>query len=381
MYIHFSRGRGYCMKKLHQNGFTTKVRNKKVLLIGAIGVILAIICIGGYLISRHNKEELTCHIKVNGFEVEYIFGESSLTLQDFEQLELGMSVPEIEGILGEADAWIGCGNIWPVYILHDGTAVECFFNGPDCGLNIIRWTNEIYSKVIKTSENLVQQIELTYVTVVRSESGEMSEYGKSLIKLPLWWQLRSQEEYNRLIEEAELEPEDIALDFKKHFYIWTYGRPIKELYCDTSLEYCGNANTMAVFDMTIPYASNMIYIYEMGKHFLEEPEYGWGDIKCLGMCSIEIDGLTATYLPGERFLTLEDFEQIKLGSSISDIEKMLGDYDAWIGENCMTWPVYILADETAVVCYFDKVFEHEDLVELVWFDREGNSKVIKSKVE
>ena len=140
------------MKRLRQNGFITKVWNKNVLLIGVIGVILTVVCTGGYLISKHIRAEGTSYIKVGGFEVEYVPGESVLTLQDFEQLELGMSEPEVEEILGEADGWLGCGDLWPVYILQDGTAVECLFNGPECGLNIIKWTNgQETRKVIKSN--------------------------------------------------------------------------------------------------------------------------------------------------------------------------------------------------------------------------------------
>lgn len=140
------------MKKLRRNGFITKVWNKKVLLIGVIGVILTVVCIGGYLISRDIRTEGTSYIKVGGFEVEYVLGESSLILEDFEQIELGCNLSDIEEKMGELDGWIGSGCSMPVFILQDETAMVCvFYDGFSEDLIKLEWYDgKGNSKVIKS---------------------------------------------------------------------------------------------------------------------------------------------------------------------------------------------------------------------------------------
>ena len=67
-------------------------------------------------------------INVKGFKMQYIPQNRSLTVEDFQNIELGESIEEIEEKIGEPDGWIGCGILHPVYVLDDGRTVACYFS-------------------------------------------------------------------------------------------------------------------------------------------------------------------------------------------------------------------------------------------------------------
>ena len=75
-----------------------------------------------------DKATNAIEINVEGFKMKYIPQNRSLTVEDFQNIELGESIEEIEEKIGEPDGWIGCGVLHPVYVLEDGRAVECHFS-------------------------------------------------------------------------------------------------------------------------------------------------------------------------------------------------------------------------------------------------------------
>lgn len=85
---------------------------------------------------------------VGGWDCEYTTFDRTLTLEDFESIQLGSSLDEIEGILGEPNGWTGSGILSPFYVLQDGSAVRLTFNvkGPYKDLSII----ELYKGQEKT---------------------------------------------------------------------------------------------------------------------------------------------------------------------------------------------------------------------------------------
>lgn len=66
-------------------------------------------------------------IRVDGWDMEYTISDRKLTVEDFESIELGSSLSEIESKLGEPDGWVGSGMLSPVYVLEDNSAVEMIF--------------------------------------------------------------------------------------------------------------------------------------------------------------------------------------------------------------------------------------------------------------
>lgn len=66
-------------------------------------------------------------IRVDGWGMEYTISDRKLTVKDFENIEIGSSLAEIESRLGEPDGWVGGGILLPVYVLEDNSAVELIF--------------------------------------------------------------------------------------------------------------------------------------------------------------------------------------------------------------------------------------------------------------
>lgn len=67
-------------------------------------------------------------IRIAGWDVEYIISDRSLGTEDFEDLELGSSLDDIEKKLGKPDGWVGSGILRPFYVLENKSAVELVFN-------------------------------------------------------------------------------------------------------------------------------------------------------------------------------------------------------------------------------------------------------------
>lgn len=75
----------------------------------------------------NNKKGDKSIIRVAGWDMEYTPSDRELTVEDFENIELGSSLDEIEKKLGKPDGWVGGGILSPVYILEDNSAVELVF--------------------------------------------------------------------------------------------------------------------------------------------------------------------------------------------------------------------------------------------------------------
>ncbi|MDE6531198.1 MAG: hypothetical protein K2K96_10605 [Lachnospiraceae bacterium] len=91
---------------------------------------------------------------------------------------------------------------------------------------------------------------------------------------------------------------------------------------------------------------------------------------------INVDGFEVVYNVTNRVLTIEDFREIELGSSLNEIVEKVGEPDTWIGCG-MLWPVYFLEGNKAVALHFvyPEVCENLWIIEL--YDENGESQVIK----
>lgn len=81
----------------------------------------------GILLLVNIKNDRKRIITVDGWDMEYTASERQLTIRDFESIEAGTSLNEIESKLGEPDGWTRSGILQPVYVLKDNTAVELVF--------------------------------------------------------------------------------------------------------------------------------------------------------------------------------------------------------------------------------------------------------------
>lgn len=102
---------------------------KKILII-----FFSIIVIAGFIIffilNKNEEETKKKIIRVDGFDMEYTITERKLKIEEFNILELGSSLDEIENILGAPDGWIGSGILRPVYVLENENTVVCYFLYP-----------------------------------------------------------------------------------------------------------------------------------------------------------------------------------------------------------------------------------------------------------
>ena len=97
-------------------------KKKRYFIIFMIMVMLILIY---FLSDRKEKDRMV--IRVGGWDMEYTVSDRKLTIEDFEKIEIGSSLDEIENKLGEPDGWVGGGILFPVYVLDNKSAVELVF--------------------------------------------------------------------------------------------------------------------------------------------------------------------------------------------------------------------------------------------------------------
>ena len=98
---------------------------KKILKILFTAII--IITIVELLFLKNEIKEDKMIIRVAGWDMEYTPSDRRLVVEDFENIEFGSSLDEIEEKLGKPDGWVGGGILSPVYVLADNSAVELVF--------------------------------------------------------------------------------------------------------------------------------------------------------------------------------------------------------------------------------------------------------------
>ena len=102
--------------------------NKKVIpfFVLIIAGSIAVFTILWFGMKNENKNT----INIEGFEIEYSVTDRELTTGDFNSIEMGSSIFEINDKLGEPDTWIGSGMLRPVYFLNDNRVVVLHFEYP-----------------------------------------------------------------------------------------------------------------------------------------------------------------------------------------------------------------------------------------------------------
>lgn len=116
-----------------KNAYVSK-RIKRPLLIGIILTILFImnVFLGIYIKGQRDilEREKAIAVKIEEYWSGYEPYDRKLTIEDFQNLELGDSMSDITEKIGEPDAWAGYGILRPVFILEDRRTVEFVFTYP-----------------------------------------------------------------------------------------------------------------------------------------------------------------------------------------------------------------------------------------------------------
>lgn len=93
---------------------------------------------------------------------------------------------------------------------------------------------------------------------------------------------------------------------------------------------------------------------------------------------IDIDGFEVEYSLNNKIVTIDIFDTIKLGSSISEISSKLGEPNTWIGSGILQ-PVYFVENNSAIVLYFEYPDVCKDLEQIILYKENGEIEVIKEK--
>lgn len=91
---------------------------------------------------------------------------------------------------------------------------------------------------------------------------------------------------------------------------------------------------------------------------------------------INIEGWDMEYSIPERKLTQEDFENVKLGSSVEEIVKIYGEPDLWVGSGILK-PGYVLENGNVIVFYFFDYKYNKDLNKIIIYFPSGEHQIIK----
>lgn len=113
------------------------MKKKKIIIVPLIVILL--FGIGSVLVhfNRNEMEEPNMIIRIGGWDMEYVISDRELTVEDFENIQLGSSLDNIESVLGEPDGWVGFGTLLPTYILQDNSAVVLVFDIEDTYENLV----------------------------------------------------------------------------------------------------------------------------------------------------------------------------------------------------------------------------------------------------
>ena len=102
------------------------MNRKKVILLLSV-FVLSILGVLGMILLFIYQEDTNKIVKVGLGTVEFNVSDARLELDDFDQIEIGMSFNEMTNKIGEPDEWIGNNATRPLYFLKDGKVMACRF--------------------------------------------------------------------------------------------------------------------------------------------------------------------------------------------------------------------------------------------------------------
>lgn len=309
-----------------------------------ISFIVAMLCLTSVVI-------IIC-IKESGMVKKH----RKLTIEDFEAVELGISEKDVKKQLGEPDDYltkelgetntIGVGNM--VYVLEDGRTVVPFF-----------WYSQLCSLVVYEDDHMAYTIKER-------------------------WEL-APDEIRVAGVDGKCPPEDRKLTIEDFddVELWDTETDV--------VEKVGKPN----FTTRNGLPGDPVYVLKDGRcviaYYMHGYLYGlvvWkGDSRdCIlkaidesEVREVHYDGDDIRYITRHRNLTVEDFEDIELGVTLSDIEGKIGKADIWIWDKEIGVynPLYVLEDERVVVCCLSGAEEDGYLKKIVVYNGDDIDHVVK----
>ena len=315
-----------------------------------LGLISAMACLICVILAIYVNEASTRTIHVAGQDVECRIRNRKLTIEDFEAVEIDEDIYEadLKEQIGEPDGYFlkdvgepnlaGIGTM--VYILEDGRTVVPFFG---------MFHPVVYSFVIYEGDDMVSIIKESEYSFLRVDSDEIRAYGVTFTS-------PSEDKRYTLEDFEDVELPELSYDvFKK----------------------IGGPNHWSGSGLP----GNPMYVLKDGRcvvlYLMNDWVYGitlWkGDsMECILKAVDESDirkvyfnGGTLEYVARHRNLTVEDFENIELGTPRSEIVEKIGERDASGWRNLETDKynqVYVLEDDKVAKCYFSADNKIEKIV-------------------
>ena len=133
----------------------------------------------------------------------------------------------------------------------------------------------VYPAIIENPDEEIVEMDLKLIGKFEAEDEEYVAHSKeTMMRDTLWWQSCTKDSYEIITKRLGLDEIDYDFDHKNYSYIFSYGRPLKSLCCNKTLEYAqGGYGVEYEFDMETPYESNVVYIYETDDYYLVDIEW------------------------------------------------------------------------------------------------------------
>ena len=139
--------------------------------------------------------------------------------------------------------------------------------------------DEVWSSIEEHEDGVITELSIENIAILKAEKEEYFGYSKEFLEWrTFWWQAFSKEHYQYLSERFGLEQADMEFDFENHYYLISYGRPVKKLYSDSTRMYADTVRervpgAKTEWDEETPYESGVVYIYETDKVALVDIEW------------------------------------------------------------------------------------------------------------
>ena len=133
----------------------------------------------------------------------------------------------------------------------------------------------IHPAIIENPNEEIIEMDLKLIGKFEAEDEAYVAHSKeTMMRDTLWWQSCTKDSYEIITKRLGLDEIDYDFDHKNYSYIFSYGRPLKSLCCNKTLEYAqGGYGVEYEFDMETPYESNVVYIYETDDYYLVDIEW------------------------------------------------------------------------------------------------------------
>jgi len=133
----------------------------------------------------------------------------------------------------------------------------------------------VYPAIIENPDEEIIEMDLKLIGKFEAEDEEYVARSKEkMMQDTLRWQSCNKDSYEIMKKRLGFGEIDYDFDYMNYSYVFSYGRPLKRLCCDKTLEYAqGGYGVEYEFDMETPYESSVVYIYETDNYYLVDIEW------------------------------------------------------------------------------------------------------------